>query len=90
MSPTDRVAQLYPQAPGFLFITFYDSQGYGGGIRTRLHTGEYYELYDQVKEDEMGGHVARMGRRGKHIGYWWDSQKERATRKTKTLVGGQY
>jgi hypothetical protein len=22
-------------------------------------------------------HVARMGRRGMHIGYWWESQKER-------------
>jgi hypothetical protein len=23
------------------------------------------------------GHIARMGRRGMHIGYWWGSQKER-------------
>jgi hypothetical protein len=23
------------------------------------------------------GHVARMGRRGTHIRYWWESQKER-------------
>jgi hypothetical protein len=23
------------------------------------------------------GHVARMGRIGMHIGYWWESQKER-------------
>jgi hypothetical protein len=23
------------------------------------------------------GHVARMRRRGMHIGYWWESQKER-------------
>jgi hypothetical protein len=38
MSPSDRVAQLCPQVPGFLFIVFYDSQGYGGGIPTRLHT----------------------------------------------------
>jgi hypothetical protein len=22
-------------------------------------------------------HVERMGRRGMHIGYWWESQKER-------------
>jgi hypothetical protein len=27
------VAQLYPQALGSLFVTSYDSQGYGGGIR---------------------------------------------------------
>jgi hypothetical protein len=30
MSPSDRVAQLYPQAPGSLFVAFYDSQGYAG------------------------------------------------------------
>jgi hypothetical protein len=23
------------------------------------------------------GHVAQMGRRGMHIGYWWENQKER-------------
>jgi hypothetical protein len=23
------------------------------------------------------GHVARMGRRGTHIDYWWESQRER-------------
>jgi hypothetical protein len=28
-----------PQAPGSLFVASYDSQGYGGGIRTRFHTG---------------------------------------------------
>jgi hypothetical protein len=26
-----------PQALGSLFVASYDSQGYGGGIRTRLH-----------------------------------------------------
>jgi hypothetical protein len=26
------VAQLYPRALGSLYIVFYDSQGYGGGI----------------------------------------------------------
>jgi hypothetical protein len=25
----------------------------------------------------LAGHVARMGRRGMHIGFWWESQKER-------------
>jgi hypothetical protein len=33
------VAQLYPQALGSLFVASYDSQDYGGGILTRLHTG---------------------------------------------------
>jgi hypothetical protein len=37
ISPRNRVAQLYPRALGFLFIASYDSQGYGGGILTRLH-----------------------------------------------------
>jgi hypothetical protein len=39
ISPRNRVAQLYPQALGSLFIAFYDSQGYSGGIRLRLPTG---------------------------------------------------
>jgi hypothetical protein len=25
---------------------------------------------------KWAGHVARMARRGMHIGYWWESQKE--------------
>jgi hypothetical protein len=34
------VALLYPQVLGSLFVASYYSQGYGGGIRPRLHTGE--------------------------------------------------
>jgi hypothetical protein len=37
--PRSRVAQLYSQALGFLFVASYDSQGYGGGIQTSLHAG---------------------------------------------------
>jgi hypothetical protein len=33
------VAQLYPQAPDSIFVAFYDSHGYVGGILTRLHMG---------------------------------------------------
>jgi hypothetical protein len=39
ISPSNRVSQLYPQALGSIFVASYDSQGYGGGIRTRLHAG---------------------------------------------------
>jgi hypothetical protein len=39
ISPRNRVAQLYSQALGSLFVASYDSQGYGGGYRTRLHEG---------------------------------------------------
>jgi hypothetical protein len=39
VSPNDRVAKLYPQEPNSLFITFYESPGYVGGILTRLHGG---------------------------------------------------
>jgi hypothetical protein len=38
ISPRSRVAQLYPQALGSLFVASYDPLGNGGGIRTRLHT----------------------------------------------------
>jgi hypothetical protein len=39
ISPRISVTQLYPQALGSLFVASYKSQGYGGGIRTSLHTG---------------------------------------------------
>jgi hypothetical protein len=39
MSLSDMVAQLYPQAPGSLFVTLYDSQGCGRGTLIRIHTG---------------------------------------------------
>jgi hypothetical protein len=34
------VAQLYPWALGSFYAASYDSQGYGGGILTRPHTGQ--------------------------------------------------
>jgi hypothetical protein len=41
ISPRNRVTQLYPRgALGSLFVASYDSQGCGGGILTRLHTGK--------------------------------------------------
>jgi hypothetical protein len=43
------VAQLYLQALGSLFVASYDSQGYGGGIRPRLHTGSLYKEGNQIK-----------------------------------------
>jgi hypothetical protein len=39
ISPRNRVAQLYPQALSSFFVAFFDSHGYGGGIRTRLQAG---------------------------------------------------
>jgi hypothetical protein len=29
-----------PPGTGFLFVAFFDSRGYGGGIRTRVHAGK--------------------------------------------------
>jgi hypothetical protein len=42
------VARLYPQALSSLFVVSYDSQGYGGGIRSRLHTGLEYGVLSAV------------------------------------------
>jgi hypothetical protein len=52
ISPRNRVARLYPQALGPLFVASYDSQGYGGGIRPGLHTANtgnkwYENLYSK-------------------------------------------
>jgi hypothetical protein len=43
ISPRNSVAQLHPQALGYLFVAFYDSQGYGGIIRPLLHTSAYVQ-----------------------------------------------
>jgi hypothetical protein len=51
----------------------------------KLHNEELHNLYRSpsiiriIKSRRMGwvGHVARMGIRGMHIGFWWESRKER-------------
>jgi hypothetical protein len=55
-----------------------------GGSR-KLHNEELHNLYSSlsitimIKSRRMrwAGHVAWMGRRGMHIGYMWENQKER-------------
>jgi hypothetical protein len=55
-----------------------------GGWR-KLHNEELHNLYSSpsilrmIKSRRMrwAGHVAEMGRRGMHMGYWQESQKER-------------
>jgi hypothetical protein len=51
----------------------------------KLHNEELRDLYSSpriiriIKSRRMrwAGHVARVGRRGTSIGYWWESQRER-------------
>jgi hypothetical protein len=33
------MAQLHPEELTYIFVAFYDSQGYVGGVGTRLHEG---------------------------------------------------
>jgi hypothetical protein len=40
MFSSDKVMQFYSRPPGYLFVAFCDSKGYGGGILTHLHTGQ--------------------------------------------------
>jgi hypothetical protein len=55
-----------------------------GGWR-KLHKEEPRDLYSSqsiirmIKSRNMRweGHVARMGEKGTHLGYWWESQRER-------------
>jgi hypothetical protein len=50
-----------------------------------LHYEELHNFYSppnvirMIKSGRMrwAGHVAQMGRRGMHIGFWWESQKGR-------------
>jgi hypothetical protein len=58
----------------------------------KLHNEELRDLYSspsiiiiiKSRRVRWAGHVARMGRRGTRMDYWWENQRERATRKTKT------
>jgi hypothetical protein len=51
----------------------------------KLHNEELHDLYSSpsiiriIKSRRMrwAGHVARMGKRGTLIDYWWESQRER-------------
>jgi hypothetical protein len=55
------------------------------GGRRKLHNEKLHNLYSSpsiiriTKSRTMRwvGHIARMERRGMHIGYWWATQKER-------------
>jgi hypothetical protein len=55
-----------------------------GGWR-KTHNEELHNLYSSpstirmIKSRRMrrAGHVGQMGRREMHVGYWWESQKER-------------
>jgi hypothetical protein len=55
-----------------------------GGLR-KLHNEELHNLYssqsilkmNKTRRMRWARHVARIGRRGMHIGYWWESQNER-------------
>jgi hypothetical protein len=50
----------------------------------KLHNEELHELYSspsiirilKARRMRWAGHVARMGRRGMCIGFWWESQSE--------------
>jgi hypothetical protein len=56
------------------------------GYWRKLHNEELHNLYAlpniiktvMSRRMRLPGHIAQMGRRGTHIGYWWESQKERA------------
>jgi hypothetical protein len=55
-----------------------------GGWR-KLHNEEFHNLYSspsiirilKSRKFRWVGHVAYMGRSEMHIGFWWESQKER-------------
>jgi hypothetical protein len=57
----------------------------------KIHNEEFHTLYSSpdiitmIKPRRMRweGHVAQMGRRGLHIGYWWKARRKETTEKKK-------
>jgi hypothetical protein len=68
------------------------------GSWRKVHNEELHNLYSSpsiirmIKSRRMrwAGHVARMGRRGMHIGYWRKCQKERDHWEDQDVGGQQY
>jgi hypothetical protein len=64
-----------------------------GGWR-KLHNEELHNLYSSPsiirvinsKRMKWAGHVAWIGRRGMHIGFWWKSHTEREETIKKTTM----
>jgi hypothetical protein len=65
MSRSDRLAQLHPQAPGSLFVAFYDSQDYGGSILTRLHAGPALYQFHIIDHLILGQNASELRSRTK-------------------------
>jgi hypothetical protein len=65
-----------------------------GGWR-KLHNEELHNLYSLPNIIRMilsrrirwAGQVHKWGRRGMHIGYWWESQKKRDHQKDQDVGG---
>jgi hypothetical protein len=66
--------KLYPQVVGSVFITSYDSQGYGGGIRTRLHTALLYGVDIKYLKYDFSVIRSRDSSVGIATGYGLDDQ----------------
>jgi hypothetical protein len=62
----------------------------------KLHNEELRDLYSspsiitiiKSRRIRWTDHVARMGRRGTLLDYWWEAKEKEPTRKTKTQVDG--
>jgi hypothetical protein len=47
--PQEQGGPVIPPGTGFPFVASYDSQGFGGGILTRLHTGIQNFMYPVLR-----------------------------------------
>jgi hypothetical protein len=62
---------IHPQS----YFSFYTSS-----LNNVSHSSlyaEFYVTFITLSRMRWAGHVARVGRQGMHVGFWWKSQKER-------------
>jgi hypothetical protein len=58
------VVQLYPQAPGALFVASYDSQGYGGG---KIHLNI---MFVKIQSVPHGKHCVSIATSSRLMLFW--------------------
>jgi hypothetical protein len=91
--PQEQGGPVIPPGTGLPFVAFYDSQGYGGGIRTRLHVAVFklvslYRCGTYLQKTRVMCQNAWCGPHIKHSVYCWNASVGVPTRSLTSQSNG--